>query len=277
MTATAKAAAEQAEAAANKAGDLASQAQTGITGVTPNVPGKVFEKLGASPVGKIGKIGKDQIGKAISTFSHGMEGGIAELNGQIDKEIVRKLWASLWLFLSPVLLGTVFFKFNEDWTWLDAFYWSVVTTTTVGYGDMSLSKESSRAFSFFFILLGFAFVGAAIGNVSAIQMERELEAKKRKVLGKSLSQDMLSEFDKDGKGVDRCEFVCGMLVQLGKVSEEDLLPLLQKFDELDADGSGVLTREDLSMIRKQKREERQRKRKRDMLESWDAVLPVTPP
>eukprot|EP00746_Dinoflagellata_sp_MGD_P084720 gnl/MRDRNA2_/MRDRNA2_33599_c0_seq1.p1 gnl/MRDRNA2_/MRDRNA2_33599_c0~~gnl/MRDRNA2_/MRDRNA2_33599_c0_seq1.p1 ORF type:complete len:527 (+),score=126.05 gnl/MRDRNA2_/MRDRNA2_33599_c0_seq1:62-1642(+) len=260
MAATAKAAAAQADAAAQKTAGLAQK----LDGNGPGVPGKVLEKLGASPVGKIGKMGKDQISKGIS----GMGVGMAELNNQIDREMVRKLWMSLWLFLSPVLLGTVFFKFNEEWSWLDAFYWSVVTCTTVGYGDMSLTKESSRAFSFFFILLGFAFVGAAIGNVGAIQMERELDAKKRKILGKTLSMDMLNEFDKDNNGVDRCEFVCAMLVQLGKVTEDDILPLLQKFDDLDADGSGLLTKEDLSVLRDRKRKERVITNRSVILDAW---------
>lgn len=274
MAATASAAARKSEEAA---GAVAQKLDS--VGSEKSAAGKILGKLGESPMGRISKMGKDQIGKSISSFSHGM----AELNSQIDRDIVNKLWMSLLLFASPVLVGTVFFKFNEDWSWLDAFYWSVVTCTTVGYGDMSLEEESSRIFSFFFILLGFAFVGAAIGNVGAIQMERELEAKKRKLLGKSLSMDMLNDFDQDGNGVDRCEFVCAMLVQLGKVSEDDLLPLLQKFDEMDADGSGLLTKEDLKMMRDQKRRRKIAEYRTSILEAWgpqdddeDGMTPVMP-
>mmetsp|Transcript_29376 Transcript_29376/g.64218 ORF Transcript_29376/g.64218 Transcript_29376/m.64218 type:complete len:519 (-) Transcript_29376:178-1734(-) len=156
------------------------------------------------------------------------------------------------LFVLPVAVGTIFFMLNENWSFLDSLYWSIVTCTTVGYGDLTLTKESSRAFSFFYILIGFAFVGAAIGHVGTIQMERTMELKHNALLSRSLSLDLLSDFDKDGNGVDRCEFVCAMLVQLGKVSEDDLVPLLNKFDELDADGSGVLTQDDLRVLRRQK-------------------------
>lgn len=277
MAATAKAAADAAEAAAEaaqaKAGELSSKAGDMVH--TPTPTGKVLDEIRASAVGnavgevsdavgKLGKMGKDQLGKGIAGLGH----GVAELNGQIDRDIVRKLWMSLWLFASPVLVGTVFFKFNETWSWLDAFYWSVVTCTTVGYGDMSLEEESSKVFSFFFILLGFAFVGAAIGNVGAIQMERELEAKKRKILGKSLSMDMLNDMDKDGNGVDRCEFVCAMLVQLGKVAEDDILPLLQRFDDLDADKSGLLTKDDIAILRAKKKKDNRQKHRSDVLMAW---------
>ena len=40
-----------------------------------------------------------------------------------------------------------------------------------------------------------------------------------------------------------------MLVQQGKISEEDLREVREAFDALDADGSGKLTRSDLEMLR----------------------------
>ena len=33
-------------------------------------------------------------------------------------------------------VGTVTFRYLEDWTWAESFYFSVATLTTVGYGDM---------------------------------------------------------------------------------------------------------------------------------------------
>mmetsp|Transcript_85119 Transcript_85119/g.237514 ORF Transcript_85119/g.237514 Transcript_85119/m.237514 type:complete len:641 (-) Transcript_85119:127-2049(-) len=173
---------------------------------------------------------------------------------------VRKLGYAALLFTLPIVLATIFFSVNEDWPWLHAFYWSVVTGTTVGYGDLKLKHESSRIFSVLFIPTGFACVGVAIGNIAAIRVELAMDRQKRKLLSKSLSIDMLEDMDKDGNGVDRCEFVCAMLVQLNKVTQEDLVPLLMKFDDLDVDGSGVLTQQDMD-IRKRQRQRMGRTRK----------------
>jgi len=179
-----------------------------------------------------------------------------KITENIDTASLKKLWFSVLLFATPVLIGTIFFKFNEDWSYIDSFYWSVVTCTTVGYGDMSLEQESSRTFSIFFILIGFGCVGAAIGNVGAIQVERAIEMKKREFLKTSLSANLLKEMDVDNTGVDRAEFLCAMLLQLGKCSEEDLLQILTKFDELDLDNSGHLTKDDLKLLRQRKAKQR---------------------
>lgn len=118
---------------------------------------------------------------------------------------------------------------------------------------MTLEKQSSRTFSFFYILVGFGFVAAAIGNVGTLQMERSIEKKKRDFLRTTLSADLLKDLDHDGQtGVDRCEFLCAMLLQLGKCSEEDLLLILAKFEELDIDHSGFLTKEDLKLMRQKR-------------------------
>eukprot|EP00415_Alexandrium_ostenfeldii_P002029 UN2029 len=139
------------------------------------------------------------------------------------------------LLLSPLVVGTVVVALNEDWPWLHGFYWSVVTCTTVGYGDLRLEKQSTRVFATVFVLGGFALVGAALGNIGA-------------------------DMDKDGNGVDRCEFVRAMLVQLGKVTQEDVLKILDRFDDLDIDGSGILTSEDLQMLNTRRRRELRRSR-----------------
>merc|ERR1712157_389361 len=93
-------------------------------------------------------------------------------------------------------------------------------------------------------------------NIGAVRVEMSMERQKRELLSRSLSLDMLADMDQNGDGVDKCEFVCAMLVQLNMVSQDDLIPLLSKFEELDADGSGLLTKKDLEIMRSRRRTER---------------------
>ena len=40
-----------------------------------------------------------------------------------------------------------------------------------------MEEDSSRIFSIFFVLTGFAFMGAAIGNIGALKMELTIQGK----------------------------------------------------------------------------------------------------
>ncbi|MFN0049431.1 MAG: potassium channel family protein, partial [Cytophagales bacterium] len=60
------------------------------------------------------------------------------------------------LFTTIVILGigTVFYHFAENWSWIDALYFCVVTLTTIGYGDFSPRTELGKIFTIGYILLG---------------------------------------------------------------------------------------------------------------------------
>jgi len=74
-----------------------------------------------------------------------------------------KIKAVLIILFSWIFLGTVLFYWLEDWTLIQAFYFSVTTLTTVGYGDFRPSTDLTRLITSFYILFGVAIVLAAIG------------------------------------------------------------------------------------------------------------------
>lgn len=52
-----------------------------------------------------------------------------------------------------LIVGTFVFKFIEPFTWIQAFYFTVTTMTTVGYGDLVPSNDLTRIVVSFYILL----------------------------------------------------------------------------------------------------------------------------
>ena len=49
-------------------------------------------------------------------------------------------------FLLLILIGTVVYSILEEWTLFDSLYATIITITTVGYGDLSPQSQSGRIF-----------------------------------------------------------------------------------------------------------------------------------
>ena len=61
------------------------------------------------------------------------------------------------LAMSAVLLiacGTIVFSAFEKWSYVDSFYFSVVTATTVGFGDLTPDSDGAKLFTVVFIVFG---------------------------------------------------------------------------------------------------------------------------
>lgn len=64
-------------------------------------------------------------------------------------------------------VGTVMFRHLEDWSWAESFYFSVATLTTVGYGDIHPTSDTSRVVTALFILVGVGIVIAALTSIGS--------------------------------------------------------------------------------------------------------------
>lgn len=76
----------------------------------------------------------------------------------------RALLAAVALILAG---GTLFYARIEGWSLLDAFYFSVITLTTVGYGDLSPTTPISKIFTVIYILLGISILLAFINKLAS--------------------------------------------------------------------------------------------------------------
>lgn len=70
---------------------------------------------------------------------------------------------------SAILSGTILFHFLEGWGWLDSLYFSVITLTTVGYGDFVPRTDAGKIASIVFIISG---IGIMFGFVNAFYEHR---------------------------------------------------------------------------------------------------------
>jgi voltage-gated potassium channel len=77
--------------------------------------------------------------------------------------------------LGILMVGTVGFHVTEGWSWSDAFYATVITTTTIGYGDFSPITPAGRLFAVFYVITAVGVVGYTISRLATILIERRTE------------------------------------------------------------------------------------------------------
>ena len=78
-----------------------------------------------------------------------------------------------------LFFGTMAYHHLEGWGYLDSLYFSIITLTTVGYGDFSPQTTGGKMFTIFYIFLGIGIILAFI-NTLYHHFEKEQLRKKEK-------------------------------------------------------------------------------------------------
>lgn len=84
------------------------------------------------------------------------------------------------LVLVTLAAGTLFYWQIEGWTLLDAFYFSSITLTTVGYGDISPVTDAGKLFTVFYLFTGIGLIVAFLNAVANAAVEQREERRNRR-------------------------------------------------------------------------------------------------
>ena len=116
---------------------------------------------------------------------------------------------------------------------------TVITVTTIGFGDFSPHSMHGRILAIFYLPVAVISVANAIGNIAELIVNRN-------VVREPISIKELIQMDVDGDGkVSQVEYLSYMLIKLGKVNQDEIDQILAQFNKIDADNSGYLDRNDL--------------------------------
>lgn len=75
-----------------------------------------------------------------------------------------------------LLTGTIFYWRFEDWTLVQSLYFSVVTLTTVGFGDLSPTSAGTQIFTIVYILTGLGVFVALLASVAQQYVAQKSES-----------------------------------------------------------------------------------------------------
>jgi voltage-gated potassium channel len=84
------------------------------------------------------------------------------------------------MLVMVVFMGTIGYMVIDKWQFLDALYMTVITITTVGYGEIRHVSEPGRIFTIFLIFLGMGILAYTLGMVAQAMVELQV----RSILGR---------------------------------------------------------------------------------------------
>lgn len=93
---------------------------------------------------------------------------------------MRNIFKVYYRFFAPVLillvlwvLGTIGYVFIEDYSWFDAFYMTVITVSTVGYGEVEPLTNTGKIFTTVLIMSSFGTFAYAISAITKFVIQGE--------------------------------------------------------------------------------------------------------
>ena len=183
--------------------------------------------------------------------------------------IVRKVLPLVILVFS---LATLIGWF-EGWSFGASIYYGIITTTSIGYGEITPSTPAMRLLAVFFIPASVAVIGQILGMIAGSRLKREARTAEKKFLRREMAYSDLEAMDDDGDGkVGESEFLAFMLVAMSRVEKKTINEIRSLFRKLDADGSGTLDKEDLKLIAQRKWDVQQQQQQQQQEQQGASVV-----
>jgi len=185
------------------------------------------------------------------------------------KKRLRRCISASALSSFTVLLGTLVFGAGMNWEkygfegdkWVNGFYLTIMTLTTIGFGDVHPVDNTLRSFTIGLMLAGIPIFGYFLGSLTELIYGPQRDNVELNLVEGGLSaskffklQDFNRNFHRvgakkeDTNSIDRFEFLSFLLVANGIIEMDTIAEAMTNFDSLDLAKRGQLTLEDLQVV-----------------------------
>jgi voltage-gated potassium channel len=120
----------------------------------------------------------------------------------------KKVYLATFLLFVVLFLGIIGFRLISNYSWIDALYMTVITITTVGFGEVIPLDDQSKIFTIFLILISIIVVGYAISIITEYILSKnnveELKQKKmQKLIDGFKNHIVICGYGRNGKQAAR--------------------------------------------------------------------------
>ncbi|KAF8116563.1 hypothetical protein N665_0017s0113 [Sinapis alba] len=160
--------------------------------------------------------------------------------------IRMKVFLALCVVVLCIGVGTLVLHFVEELDLVDSVYLSVMSVTTVGYGDRAFKTLEGRLFAAAWLLVSTLAVARAFLYLAEARIDRRHRRAVKSALNREITVEDLLAADTYQHGfISKSEYIVLKLKEMGKVSDKDINQVVNQFDKLDPNNLGKITLPDL--------------------------------
>jgi len=122
----------------------------------------------------------------------------------IIKLFKSKIYTAVTLLILLLLIGVFGFRFGSNYSWIDALYMTVITITTVGFGEVQPLDDSAKLFTVCLILASVVILGYALSVIteyilSKNNLEELTQRKMQKKIDSLKSHIIICGYGRNGR------------------------------------------------------------------------------
>lgn len=100
--------------------------------------------------------------------------GLLNDRWQLRLSLLRELRIAIFLIIVSLGIGVVGFRLIEHYNWLDSFYMTIITISTVGFSEVRPLSEPGRMFTAFYIISNIGIFTYAVTTIASFVVEGRL-------------------------------------------------------------------------------------------------------
>lgn len=172
---------------------------------------------------------------------------IAQYTKGLNWNDYTALGMSLTWLIVVLIIGMGVFMKMESFSLVDAFYTTMISASTVGFGDLEPRRTITKFVMSFWLIFATIGIVKVIADFTDASVKAKQRAVSRRMLTAQLDVSSWSRMDTDQDGrVDQLEFLSELLVRSGKIEREEIDAIIARFKQLDRDKSGFVNLRDIS-------------------------------
>ncbi|KAI3974618.1 hypothetical protein MKX01_029608 [Papaver californicum] len=147
--------------------------------------------------------------------------------------IRMKVGLAIGVVILCIGMGATVLHFVEKLDVADSIYLSVMSVTTVGYGDKAFNTLQGRCFALLWLLLSTLAVARAFLYLPELRIDKRHRIMAKKILHKEITVRDLLAADINCNGfLSKSDYVIHKLKEMGKVNDNDILQICNQFDKI---------------------------------------------